>query len=300
MSSMFGVRNTDSVDQLSIPKKIIIIIAVFIFYVSVFYIFPTPSADWRNSFYPASQNLLYPYTVKTFMNLPWTVLFLYPLHFFSETVSQAINTSLNLVVFGLLVIHKKGNLLSVFLTLTFFPFLKVLINGSIEWIPAIGFFFQNGFGIFLLLTKPQSGSLAIIDWFFRSKDKVLLLIFPIIGVIGSFILWKDWPISLLANIRYVQNLQFGLSDWNISLFPWLIPVGLGLVFYIIKQKPANAELLGVIATFCLVPYFALQSLTILFALLSASHPRSSIAVWFLLWMYAFIHHWSIFIQAWSL
>jgi len=293
---MFGAQKADSIDKLSVSQKIILGAAFLVFFTVIFLIFPTPSVDWRDSFYPVSGNPLDPYAVRSFMNLPWAALLLYPLHFFSENTSLAINTSLNLVVFGALVKYKKGNLLSIFLTLTSFPFMALLANGGIEWIPAAGLFFQNGLGIFLLLTKPQSGLLAGMDWFLRSKNKVLLLVFPMLGILVSLVLWKDWPVKILANVYYVQNSQFKLSDWNMSLFPWSIPVGLGLVFYVIKRKPANGELLGIIATFCLVPYFAPHSLIILFALLSVSCPRGSIAVWFLLWLYPVMHNWSIFVR----
>jgi hypothetical protein len=97
-------------------------------------------------------------------------------------VSQAINASLNLVAIGLLIKKHRGSLFSILLTFTSFPFLTLVSSGSIEWIPALGYLIPSGLGFFVLLAKPQSGSLMAIDWFMKSERKLPFCIFPVVGV----------------------------------------------------------------------------------------------------------------------
>ena len=55
-------------------------------------------------------------------------------------------------------------------------------------------------------------------------------------------------------------------------------------------------MLGALATICLVPYLSVYSLTIPFALFSATKPKPAILVWILLWMYAFWVKWGYLLQ----
>jgi hypothetical protein len=288
--SMFISKQIASSKELPLLQKITLIAVAFTGSIFFFLMFPTASADWHGTFYPTSRVPLNPYVINTFFNPPWVGIILFPFHFFSENIAQALNSSLNLVIIGLLVTRKKGSWLSLFLTLTSFPLVALLANGSIEWVPALGFLAQNEFGILLLLAKPQSGLLSGIDWFIQSKNKLLFFAFPTIFIIGSFFIWGNWVHKMLLNIHYVNEQPFGLSSWNISLFPWTIPIGLALVFYIFRTRTLHSELLGAIATYCFFPYSAPHSLTISFALLSASYPRFSILIWFLLWLFPVILH----------
>ncbi len=280
----------------SLLRNIIFVIFVFIFFTGVFLIFPPAAIDWRHTFYQVAKTPLHPFDIRPFMNIPWTALILYPFRYFLENISLAMNASLSLIVFGLLVIKRKGKSLPLVLTLTSYPFLALIANGSIEWIPALGFILQNEWGIPLLLAKPQSGILAIFAWVSSFKNKILLFLPAIIIIALSFIVWGNWLVAMMANVQYMQSANQGLSSWNISLFPWSIPVGLGLMFYVIKYQPVDGELLGILATFCLVPYFAVHSLAIFFALLSVSHRRIAIGSWLLLWLYPVVSHWMFITQ----
>lgn len=272
--------------KFSTPQKIIFAVFAFLFCTFIFTIFPAQGIDWRVTFYQVARVPLHPYSVKTFVNLPWTALILYPFQFFSVNLSQSINASLNLIIIGLLVIKRKGDNLSLILALTSFPFLSLLANGSIEWIPALGFVLQNQWGVLLLLTKPQSGIFAALGWVSSNKNKLWLFFVPaILMMIASLILWPKWPMEMLTNIQYMQDVKMGLFMVNVSLWPWTIPFGLGLLWFMFKLKPVDKELLGILATFLLTPYFVPHSLTILFALLSVSHRRIAIVAWFLLWSY---------------
>ncbi len=258
----------------------------FILFTAVFYIFPPQAVDWHRVFYQVSLSPLHPYDIDLFINPPWTALILHPFSYFQENIALAVNSSLSLLVISLLVIKRGDDKLSLLLTLTSFPFISMIANGNIEWIPALGFILGNRWGIPLLMTKPQTGILAILAWQPPSIKNWLHLATPALSIsVISLAIWGNWPAAMLSNIQAIQAHQAGMSTWNVSLFPWSIPVGLGLLFALFKGKMSEAgrEILGVLATLCLVPYFSIYSITILFALVSASHKRIGVFLWILSW-----------------
>ena len=266
-------------------NRLILLLLIFLASLILFSILKPKSADWHDYFVHVSRIPLKPYTIDYFLNLPWTALVLAPFSLISQDISWLINASLNAVVFSAIILKKDGKLLPLFLTLTSVPFVMLSGNGNIEWIPALGFLFPNAVGVIFLLTKPQSGIFAALDWFYRQKNKTLFLLVPSVWVLLSLLIWPGWPVDLVSNLSLVTK---RFNTWNWSLFPWTIPVGIGLIYHIIRNKPDNGELLGVLATFCFSPYFAGYSVTILFTLTSIAHPRKSIVLWVLLWAYFFI------------
>ena len=128
----------------------------------------------------------------------------------------AIIASLNLFVIGLLVIKRKGDGLALFLTLTSYPLLALIANGSLEWIPALGFIFQNGWGLPLLMVKPQSGILAALAWFMAAKNKALFFIPAVLTILLSFVIWGNWPAAHNRQIVRRCNLNIASSSSMVS------------------------------------------------------------------------------------
>jgi len=270
-------------------KLYIYTIPTFLFFVFLFHFFPPAGVDWRFGFYQVAKNPLNPYeATHLFINPPWLAVVLLPFGQLSEITSLAINASLNLVCIGLLVISRKGSWLALVLTLTSYPVLSVIANGNIEWIIALGFLLQNKWGLPLLLLKPQVGLLAILSWNSFRDNKPAFILPSLIVILISFAIWGNWIAGISTNLQGLQNSQLSIDVWNCSLFPWSVPIGLLFIYLILKYQPSYSEILGVIATFCLVPYFAMYSTGVLFALISASYKRLGIALWVLLWLYPFI------------
>lgn len=294
---MLDIVKIRSFSKKLFSQKVVFGITSFILLTVLFLIFPPQAVDWHLGFYKVSQNLFHPYDIELFINPPWMALFIYPFRYLSENIGLAINSSLNFFIIGLLVIKRKGNILSLTLALTSYPFISMLANGNIEWIPALGFILQDKWGLPLLLVKPQTGILAIMSWDSLRNNHISFFVPTILIISMSFIVWGNWPVRMLANIQHLQGVEQGLASWNYSLFPWSIPLGLGLLFYIIKFKSINSEIYGVLATLCLAPYFAPYSLTISFALISATHHRIAIAAWILLWVVLIYTNWPFVSQA---
>ncbi len=274
-------------DEIPWRTGIVLVLFLFALGVGAFLAYPGYATDWRYVFHPVSARPWNPYSIKGFVNPPWVALILYPISFFSEAVSLAINAGLNMAIFTLLILKRRGNLFSLLLTLTSLPFLSLLANGSIEWIPALGFVLQGEIGMIFLLGKPQSGVLAAWVWL---RERLMETIFVLMGVgIVSFLVWGNWIEKALENVKGMP----GMSEVNVSLFPWSIPIGVVLIIYLLKHKSVNAiddEILAVLATLCIAPYFVPHSLSILFALLSISHQRIASVAWFLLWLYPVLWH----------
>jgi hypothetical protein len=290
----------DPIRDTNRTQKIFLLIFVFVLFTTLFLKFPPQAFDFHNTFYPVTFNPLQPYIHEGFNYPPWTALILYPLSFFPEELSLAINASLGMTLVGLLVIKRGGGRLALLLTLTSFPFLSMLANGTVEWIPTLGFLLQNQFGVPLLLAKPQTGFLAFLAWAPDLKKTARMLIPAAFTVLLSFVVWGNWPLKVWVNLQAIQNTPERFFTWNIAPFPWAIPVGLGLIYFILKKRPSQAELLGVLATICLVPYLTVYSLTIPLALLSASRRNLAILAWVLLWLYAFWLNWGYLLQVFNI
>jgi hypothetical protein len=181
-----------------------------------------------------------------------------------------------MVVISLLVIQRGGGKWGLALTLISPPFIFLIWNGSIEWIPALAFLLSNKWSTPLLLAKPQSGLLAALAWSHRWQDALPALAV----VIGSFMVWGNWLAAMLANMAYQSAHHIGLWTVDISPFPLSIPVGV-LVAWLAWR--ARSDVLATAATLLLVPYFVSHSLTSLLALLAGQHKRIALALWLICW-----------------
>jgi len=260
-------------------------------------IYPGYATDWRYVFYRAAHVPLSPYSVRAFVSPPWVAGLLYPFSYLSERLSLAVNAGMNMGVFAFLVLSRGGNLFSIVMALTSLPFLSLLANGNIDWIPALGFVLQNEWGTLFLLSKPQGGFLAAYAWGREQGKLVKSLLLATIFVGMSFLVWGNWIEKASYNLSEVIKshgaVDVGSIPWNMSLFPWSIPIGIALVAYTLWYKPEsdfiNEEIVLTISTLCFVPYFAPHTLAILFALISASYRKAGVLFWLLLWLYPVLH-----------
>ncbi|MFZ5877905.1 MAG: hypothetical protein ACOY0R_00895 [Chloroflexota bacterium] len=267
------MEHTDGFRNLALALLLISPVLIFAFAQAL-----PPAGDFLDAFWPAAHTPLAPYQHPAFLNPPWVALMLYPLSFLSERYAQAVVAFLNLAVTLLLVTRYGGRRLSFLLAMTSPAFLSLLVNGNIGWLPMAAFLLPANWGLFLLLAKPQDGLMAGLVWFKRAQNKAAYLL-PSLGLIAaSFMIWGWWVPHLFQQGQSAGGRAVG--PWNISPFPWLIPLGLVLIY--LAWKLEN-ELLAVAATLCLVPYFAFYSLNTLFTLMAGRHPRLAILGWVLLW-----------------
>lgn len=272
----------------SIKNLVLALCLVSPLVVFAFALYLPPASDFIDSFWPAAHFPFDPYRIASYLNPPWLALLLYPLTFLSERVAQALIAYLNLAVTLLIIARYGGNRWSFGLALTSAPFLSLLINGNMDWLPMLAFLIPAQWGMVALLSKPQVGSMAGLAWFKQTKRKDLFFV-PAIGfLLVSFLVWGWWVTQMVDHALRAGGRTVG--PWNIAPFPWLIPIGLWLLYQAWKRED---ELVAVAATLCLVPYFAIYSLTIFFAILAARYPRLSIIAWIVLWIFFFALRWII-------
>lgn len=102
-----------------------------------------------------------------------------------------------------------------------------LNNGNLDWLVTMGLWMPPTFGLFFVLIKPQVGIGIAIFWAVAAwRDggirQVLRVFLPVTAAyLLSFALYGFWPLQLL-----------GMHDNpdNMSAFPWVLPIGLFLLW----------------------------------------------------------------------
>lgn len=262
------------------------LIAALLFF-TVFLFVQPDATDWRLIFYKVG--LANPYDTHAFINPPWMALLVRPLNIFPNRISLALHLAITCAVFLLLIEKRGGKPAHAALLLTSFPFLSLLQNGNVEWIPAAGFLIGGLPGSFLVLTKPQSGILVCIYWLKRSKDKLSFVNSAFALSLLGLIVWPRWPALLLKNIREIPDTEAGIGIVGISPWPYGIIIALALVGIAFKAG-RHEEIYLVMASLLISPYFLPHSLSILMAIaLPAVRLRAGVLAWVILWIIPLIN-----------
>ncbi len=214
--------------------------------------------DWRMTYRPAALALLHgksPYGVEVsptapFFAAPWGLLPLLPLALFPVEVGRALVMLTGLFVFAITSYRLGAKPVTMALFLLSPPVVHTILNANIEWLPILGFVLPPPIGLFFITIKPQTGFAVGIFWFFDSwrKGGVRLVIrnfAPItIAFLFSFLFFGLWPLGMFDVIGYG-------TDFNSSLWPISIPVGLVLLVTSIQKRKIEYAMP---ASPCLSPY----------------------------------------------
>jgi len=212
--------------------------------------------DWSAVLRPAVFELLQgrsPYNAEGFFNPPWTAILLIPFAILPENLGRAIMALMSLVSYGFVAYRLGANKTSIIFLLLSPPVLHVIINGNIDWIAALGFILPPQWGLFLVTIKPQMGIAIIPFWLIEAWRKgklkrVIKTFTPITATFAlSLALFGLWPLKT----SHTFDLQ-----WNASLWPVSIPVGLALFAAAIRNRKIEYSMA---ASPCLSPYVALHS-----------------------------------------
>jgi hypothetical protein len=132
----------------------------------------------------------------------------------------------------------------------------------------------------LVILKPQVALGVIIPRLRRAGTRWLAYLAPsaAFGLI-SLVIWPGWPVGIL---KFAPVLLAG--EWNSSLWPWGIPVGLFLLW---RAWRSSEDWLGVAATPFLFPYVNMPSYLGLLIVLAARWPRWAIVIWLMVWLFGF-------------
>jgi hypothetical protein len=242
-----------------------------------------PGVDWRYVFRPGALSLLAgqsPYvTVERQSAAPWALLALVPLAILPEALGRGLLFVISLASFAYAAARLGAGRLSLAFFLLSPPVLHSLLNGNLDWIVALGCVLPPWIGIFLVAVKPQIGFGVVLFWLAEAWragkwPAVARLAAPIgVAYLLSFALFGFWPATF-------ATIAEDSASWNASLWPYSIPVGLGLLVFALRRRQPRAALA---ASPCLSPYVLFHSWSVAVLAIVNSEPET-IAVVVGLWV----------------
>ncbi len=256
-------------------KKVVLIAAVSILVLFLFwfeYRYLPVGIDWTKWFRPATLELLAghsPYTVEGFFNPPWMLIPFIPFALLPERLSNIILVNIGLLSYAFILYKLKIRPVLALIFLLFPTTISVLYTMNVEWLVMLGFLFPPQIGLFFVLAKPQAGIAMAIYWLFVSPHKIKTFLPVVLATLISVAVYPGWISKLV--VRGNKTGFYGTYD--ISLFPYLVPLGLAFLYLAIrKQKDGFAYM----ASPFLSPYVGAPSYTVvllgLFKLLSQRYP----------------------------
>lgn len=246
-------------------------IALVLLYISV-----PPMSDWTTSFRPAALAMLHgqnPYDLPNFHNAPWVLVPLIPIAILPDQLGR---TCLFVISFAgcLYLLHKlKASPWSMILFMSSSPILNMFYYGELDWVAMFSFITTPIPALLFAAIKPQIGFGIGLYWLIlawrQGKSRLVLKWFaPVFFLLGlSFYMYGFWVMSFSTRLT---------DRVNISIFPYLIPVGLYLLYTRAKN---GAMASGVL----FAPYHSGIALCApLVSLLQ--HPRLLLVAWILTWI----------------
>jgi hypothetical protein len=114
-----------------------------------------------------------------------------------------------------------------------------LLTGNMDWVSLLGFMLPPQIGLPIVLIKPHIGIAMAVYWIigaFRQGrlKQVIRLVYPTVLIyLASFLVYGLW----LTNSLSILDDSHG--RWNISLWPYSIPIGLALLVIGIARRQAE-------------------------------------------------------------
>jgi len=232
-------------------------IMLTVLYIGADSLWPLVGIDWRETFYPAARAVLEggsPYSVPTFRNVPWTLIPLLPLAFFSERVGGALFFMMSLALYAIVRIRLGASRTALIAFLLSSPVVYGMRMLNVDAIVLMGFVLPPQIGLFFVLVKPQIGIAMLPFWMFESWRaggwRILLRVFA------------PATLALILSFAAFGSSSIGRSDdllrssWNASLWPWVFPIGFALLILAIRNRRKDQAMA---ASPFLSPYLAYHS-----------------------------------------
>jgi hypothetical protein len=151
---------------------VLLVLALVVFGVMVRFL--PQAVDWHYVFLPAARAMLSgdsPYTVTGYFNAPWALLPLLPLVAFPEAVGRALLAIASLAALAFVAARLGAKRITLMFLLLSPPVLHGVLNGSLDWLAALGFVMPPVVGLFFIAVKPQVGIAVAIFWFVEAARR---------------------------------------------------------------------------------------------------------------------------------
>jgi len=220
------------------------ILLLVILAVAVYLASRLPTADWFDTFDPAARGVfsgLSPYHRVGYVYPVWGVVPLLPIVLFPPDLAHGLMYVVCALLLFYLMWHLKVGLVAAVAFFLSPTALGALMVNNIDPIVISGMLFPPAWGLFLLVLKPQIGFGVVVyllgeTWRKQGFWSVVRTFAPVsIAWMISAALFPVWIERMARNPQII---------WNRSLFPYLIPLGVFLLWLAFRHKN---------------PYFALAS-----------------------------------------
>lgn len=239
-------------------RRLLGIAILSILFVAVAYVTaPLPTADFYLNFYSAARSVLSghsPYETIT-NSPPWGIIPLIPFALLPPVPAHGIYFAFCLFVLVYIAWRLRASPLTIVAFILSPTAIGALLVGNLDPIVLSGMLFPPVLGLLILLIKLQIGTgvalYYLID-FLRSK-RYLEIVKTFAPVTTAYALTL-----LLFPVWYVRISSLPSNEWNRSLFPYSVPLGLFLLWLALhKQNPYFA----LAATPFLAPYHSFYTYT---------------------------------------
>ena len=253
------------------------------------YTFPA-GGDWLN-FLAAIKVFLQggnPYLVgKEFYGVYepfWTFILLAPFALLPFWVGRILLFLVSMAAFTFTAVKMGASKVQLVLFLCSVPVFGGLYMGNIDFLVTLGYWMPPQIGLFFVLMKPQIGICIAIYWMYMAwKDggvrEVVRVFAPVTGAfLLSFVLYGFW-------FKHLFNMPN--NPWNWGIFPYLVPIGIFLLYKAIQQK--DIRLSGVSSPM-IAPYLTAYNFVIVLLSLF-NRPALFIVAWATTWVIIFFRVW---------
>ncbi len=227
------------------------------------YLLPDGGLDMRDDILPSLKSWRAPWTEGTPL-FPWATLVLMPLRLFSARTATALMNSISVIAVACVIRRMGGNALMA-IPVLFSPVgYWLFTTGQTDGIILASILLPAGYDL-LLFWKPQVALHAF--WIRVRMAPMPYIISGIAVALLSLAIWGIWPIAILSFAQ--KYLLHGW--WNKAIWPYGVPLGLGLVYLSIKR---HDEGYGVMASPLLSPYVNGPSYIGLLVAVASKWPRA--------------------------
>ncbi|WP_324391887.1 hypothetical protein [Aggregatilinea sp.] len=243
--------------------------ALLVFVLSIVSL-PTGGRDWREDIMPASARFWDAPWLEGCPIPPYALPGLWPIAKMPAAVGTAANNAIAVIVFALAARRLGGSSWAVLPALAG-PFGWTMFRqGQLDWLPLLALLLANGWELPLLVTKPQVGLwVALPRW--RASGYSLRWLLPGLGVLAlSLIVWGFWPWAILHDYTRLFTAHHNISTW-----PYMIPVGLMLVWFSWRKQ---SDALALLAAPLLFPYYNINSMSVIALVSAAKWPLIAVPV----------------------
>jgi hypothetical protein len=214
----------------------------------------------------------------------WTYIFLAPFALLPFWVGRILLFIVSMIAFAVTAVKMGASKFQLVMFLISSSVFGGLYMGNIDFLVTLGFWMPPQIGLFFVMMKPQIGACIAIYWMYMAwreggVNEIVRVFAPVTGAyLLSFVLYGFW----LKQLFNMPN-----NPWNFGIFPYVVPVGLFLLFKALQQQ--DKKLAG-ISSPLIAPYVTTYNFAIMLLSLF-NRPALFLAAWVVLWLKIFIPVW---------